>query len=372
MVNFAELPLPCDAAVAAAQLVDAMHSAAVLPPELREYVKSALGQFGVRFALHPLWLHVSTAPPHHGVLRRLATIVGITWPAVHTDTGFSGRDEFTAELRNWVAWYSVVRCDLNIRSQRAASRASALLESGVGGVDVDALTAASCDAVTSDSEDEADPGPREPDDSHSSQVVGITSTPKIAAALANACDDVVVDGLLANQKMEDIPKGTPVFACQLCAVCSPCPAFAGTCSNEAVHQYLRQSVFNSSTSVDMLEVFQPHIIRVLHVTPLMSLCCAPLQVNLGYARLCYNDIKLRREDHNHRNKLLVALQAAMDELCGVVMSDAHALSTLPALPSATPFRTLDEVKAAGFAVRCKVGDPFSQGDAAIVRDCLTR
>lgn len=239
----------------ASLLVEAMHCGGCLAANLRRELQGALAVWGPQFAEHPMWLTVSECKPHEGVIRRLAVVLGAP---ISTATGFSGKGDFLLQLRAWAAWYGVVRGNRALTDGRAAARAALLLKE---------LASSGNDPLgESGSDDEGDqpgevdfsrgtPGPSGPALGPDATLVGITRAPKIVDACRLVSDDVVIEGLLANQALVGVPKGTiRVWLCWSCCCYIVCLcAHSGTCANESVHQFFKQMIHVTSLSVDMME-----------------------------------------------------------------------------------------------------------------------
>lgn len=225
--------------------VDAMHCGGVLCPADKDVLFAALAKHGILFAQHPAWRAVVNTAPHEGVIRRLALMLHIR---LVEPTGYADRDAFVAELSGWMAWYKVVRSNRNLVDGRAVRRASELFRSltALDGGAVRRGVAASADDDENEEEEDMDADLDEGDLSEglgdeateesvpvaasgSGSIAGISTSAKIQDAFTLACDDVVVDGLLANQRMVGIAKGLVVFVIPLVCLfldtdCDVCPS----------------------------------------------------------------------------------------------------------------------------------------------------
>jgi hypothetical protein len=235
------------------QFVDAIHNGHRLDKGVCSSVQQALGRWGWKFAEHPLWRHVSSLPPHRSIIRRLALVAGTLDLAPFGAVAYQSGDEFKTEIARWVAWYSTIRVECNLRDGRAVERISSLLAS-MGTEDSDPSDGECSNDESSDSstcsDDDRNDSPDAP------VTTGITDTPKVRRALKNVTEDVVVEGLMNNYKLLNIPKGD-------CVVCQCVEAtvrnfwlrvMAGTCANESVHQFFRQMIHQTPMSADSLEV----------------------------------------------------------------------------------------------------------------------
>lgn len=188
----------------AIHLVNAMFNGERLDADLRSDLQAAITVDGMAFLNHPLWLTVTDEKPHLAVLKRTVDVAGLQWNSVYSPCGYATVDEFRSELRSWVAWYSCPRVELDVRDRAAVERAERLC--GV-------LASATDETVPNDrSGSDSDSEPDEGDDdteavTYVQAVTGVTNTERIRNVLANTCDDVVANGLFANQHLEGIPKG---------------------------------------------------------------------------------------------------------------------------------------------------------------------
>ena len=233
-------------------LVNTVHNGVRLARALRDELKAALESVGCAFAQHPLWLHVSSAAPHRAVVGRLATIVG----ALHADFttprayGYQSPSEFLSELHGWASWYAHPRRDSDLRDGRALARAAALFGSDDGEV-----RRSACDDTDSNSESDAD-ADVDPEAASAEAITGLALNARVQDAYRTVQDAIVVEGLLANQRLGHLPKGAEQRSWCLHGffirgvVCTP----VGTCANEAVHQFLKQMIHQTSTSIDAIEV----------------------------------------------------------------------------------------------------------------------
>lgn len=93
--------LPAGLAVSAAALASNPH--ADVPPSHRKALCNLVSEEGVNFTRHPMWLEVTTAPPHRAVVVRLAQALGL--PSKVPWGGYHNADDFKVEITGFVAWW---------------------------------------------------------------------------------------------------------------------------------------------------------------------------------------------------------------------------------------------------------------------------
>jgi hypothetical protein len=251
-------------------LVKTMHQGLRLPADTRDSLSAVLQLYGYGFKRHRLWKHVSTQAPHDGVIRRLARAIGATVPALETIYGYANRAAFVDELDGLIAWYSVVRGNAEWTESLVAERTAALLGGavGLGVVDSDEEKDVSEGGELFDAsvvrDGEGGVGSNVPPEAvaqaaagtgDGKSFTGITLLSAIAEAVRLVKDDVVVQGLLANQKLVGIMKGAgPSFSVHLDRVTDRLLVPTGTCPNEAAHEHLNRMIIAKSISIDMMEV----------------------------------------------------------------------------------------------------------------------
>ena len=202
----APVPFTFPLGTVARALVDAACNGSIMAADMLAQVRGALRAHGLHFRMHPVWLHVTTCPPHSDTIRRLAEAVGLAdiARAVHK-AGYADAREFHEEIDGWVAWYSVPRRVLSLQAVVGSARAASLFGDGV---DVPV-------------ESESDIGDSSENDCAIECGRGITATAKVADAACTVKADVVTAGLLANQRLSGIPKGAGSRLGQGCFVSSP-------------------------------------------------------------------------------------------------------------------------------------------------------
>lgn len=194
--SFAHMPLSEKDTIALAhQLVNTIHNGLVLEGNVRAQIRGLLQTSKLAFRDHPLWLHVTAAPPHEAILQRLAVCVGVEASVVTSTHGYSDSAEFFKELDGWMAWYSIVRRNVTVRDRVALRRACELFG------DTDSTVSA---PRTRSNATETEP---ENDVAGVSSTNGIASLARIREASRLVRAQVVVDGLLANQWLGDVPTG---------------------------------------------------------------------------------------------------------------------------------------------------------------------
>ena len=189
----------------ARMLVDCMHCGVALAEPVRGEVQTALMAFGVQFAYHRVWAEVcgrSGTPPHDGVIRRLARSVGVA-DLLHQDTtGYGSVAAFVAQIDGFMLYYAVQRKVADVRDRAAVAHACKFFASAdvAGAADTTASTGSD-----SDSGSDGDVGDEETDTFVPGK--GITATTKLREVHRKLKAPVVLEGLLANQRLAKIAKG---------------------------------------------------------------------------------------------------------------------------------------------------------------------
>lgn len=249
-------------------LVDLIHNGVKPPTAVRAELQAALDVHGAAFAEHPLWLSVSSHAPHRAIVGRLAVIVGSTHAdfTVARTTGYPSPAAFRKELTAWSAWYAQPRRDCNLRDGRALARAASLFGSADGEVTRGkaASTGAASECDETDDEDGSDSEHEHEAEQaavHGDEFIGVSLNNRVQDAVRTVQDDTVVNGLLANQRLGHLPKGALCSRCAEAGVTASvrltnvaCVRGTGTCANEAVHQFLKQMIHQTMSSIDMIEV----------------------------------------------------------------------------------------------------------------------
>ena len=179
--------------------VAAMHTHEVLDDTVAACFTACIAKWGYLFRFHPMWNHVSPATPHRGVISRLALRLNTESNRCLSRDAYGYRDtvDFRTELAGLHAWYSTSRgatsaTRLGLAQLVAAQLAQQEVKPGervpspVGGGRLGAV------------DDTTRPCPAAP---------GITATDAMSLAYRNVLAEVVVDGLLANQRLCGLPKG---------------------------------------------------------------------------------------------------------------------------------------------------------------------
>ena len=190
--------IPCNKATAT-RLVDCIHNGTPLDDDLRSAVRAALVSEHSGFKYNRVWLHVTTKPPHHGVLRRLAVCVGLSADAIAPIQGYISAAEFHAELDGWMAWFAVPRKSSALRNRLAVERAISLFGGAVAeAAHVEAPKRKRTRPSNDDDDSDDEPAVAVPEvDSRA----GITSSLNMNEASRKVRKPVVTDALLANQRV---------------------------------------------------------------------------------------------------------------------------------------------------------------------------
>lgn len=190
----------------ARHLVDAMYCGARMDAADRTEIAAALRLEGTRFLEHPLWTEVSDAQPHLAVLRRTADVCGVDWNTVWVPCGYSDGEHFVREVSRWYHWYARCRTNFDLRDGRAAKRVEKLCGVLSGELECDPAgdRMQATERELSVSATESDGGLA----GARATASGASDTEAVRHAMTTVSDDVVVEGLINNQRLASTPKGT--------------------------------------------------------------------------------------------------------------------------------------------------------------------
>ncbi len=86
----------------AASLSTSSADVARAPPAVCRTLRNTLSAWGALLVHHPMWLTVSTSPPHGEVVRRLAAALDLKIDK--PNGGYQSPEEFVQEVTGFVAW----------------------------------------------------------------------------------------------------------------------------------------------------------------------------------------------------------------------------------------------------------------------------
>lgn len=91
--------------------------------------------------------------------------------------------------------------------------------------------------------------------------------------------------------------------------------------------------------------------------------------------MCYNECVLRDVSVTKRHagdRLFASFSGVLEQMTALLLNRGSAAFTGIDYKCGAEFRSLDELQAAGYIVRSKVGDPLSASERVAVREALTR